>query len=988
MKKSFTLIFIALCLGFLLMSAAGSNKSPIMHATESPECRQWVDSVYNSLTLKQRVAQLFVPKLNPANEATARQSIASLVDNPGIGGLLFSKGTIEQHSRLTDYAQSLSAVPLIITLDGEWGPAMRVTGTTRFPYNMSLGAINDENLLYDYGSEVARECRLLGVNVDFAPVLDVNSNPSNPVIGFRSFGEDPKRVAKLGTAFSRGLEAGGVMAVGKHFPGHGDTSKDSHKELPTVDHSKQKLHDVDLLPFREFIAEGLSGIMVAHLNVPAIDPSGVPTSLSSKATTGLLKNEMGFNGLVWTDGLVMKGASAGSENNCVSALKAGADVLLESAAPKSDIAAVVAAVEKGEITCDDIERRCKKMLAYKWALGLADGYTPVSSPALKQRLNSPEAEAVNRRLTEAMITCIDNSSNLLPLSDTSGKTVAVVNLGEGADNTFSLFCSKYTKINRFSSPLTPERLQAIKKADIVIAAVYGDKAADIEAYGKLKGMEGLISVFFLNPYKLAKFAPLGSTAALLTGENGKLPQECAAQAVFGGKRVNGSLPVNVKGVAPMGTCVGLMKTRLGFSTPEAEGLDSSLSSRIDSLVNTGLRTGAFPGCQVLVAKGGKIIFNKNYGFTDSSKTRHVTDTTLYDIASVSKVAGTLPGIMVAYDEGLFRLDDPACKYIPELKEHGKDDITVKELLLHESGLPAAINLPKLLMDTATYTGKLIAYKLRGDNTVKIAKGVYANRNAKLRTDLTSNRRSDEFSHEVADGIYVSDATRDTILEKIYSVDPRPGKSYLYSDLNFALLMEMEQNITGRPHDQFVEENVFVPIGATHTLYRPLQRHNARDIAATENDKFLRKQPLKGHVHDELAAFSGGVQGNAGLFSTATDLAKLCQMWLNGGHYAGKSIMSPSTVNTFIGTKSAKSRRKLGFDGPDTDNPDKTPTAKNAHPSTFGHIGFTGTCIWVDPENELIYVFLSNRVHPSRDNAAFSSLNIRPAIMNAVYDAMK
>ncbi len=988
MKKSFSLVFMALFIGAMFLSAKAENT--INDRASSPQCIHWVDSVYNALTPRQRVAQLFVPKVSPANEEAARHTIATYVKTLGVGGLLFSKGTVEQYARLTDYARSISGVPLVMTLDGEWGPAMRVTGTTRFPYNMSLGAIDDERLLYDYGREVARQCRLLGINVNFAPVLDVNSNPANPVIGYRSFGEDARRVARLGTAYARGLEDGGVMAVGKHFPGHGDTSKDSHKELPTVDRPMAILDGVDLLPFKEFIGAGLSGIMVAHLNVPAIDPSGTPTSLSYRATTGLLKEDLGFKGLVWTDGLAMKGASTGNENNCVSALKAGADVLLESASPRNDIAAVMAAAESGDIPAAVIEQRCRRVLAYKYALGLAEPTTAVNVAGLKKALNSPEAEAVNRRLTAAMITCIENSDALLPIADTAGKKIAVINIGEGSDNTFSRYCAKYADIDRYSargSTLTTTQLQAIKSHDIVLAAVYNDKATSIAALRQLDGCQALVTVFMLNPYKLAKFAPLSSSATILTSENSPLVQEYAAQALFGGIRVNGSLPVNVEGIAPLGRCVGLMKTRIGYSSPEAAGLQGGVAERIDSLVNTGLRTGAFPGCQVLIAKGGDIIIDRSYGFTDGSKTVHVTDSTLYDLASVSKIAGTLPGLMLAYDEGLFSLDAPASRYVPELAEHGKGDISVKELLLHESGLPATINLCKFMMDTTSYKGQLITYRPKGDNTLKIAKGVYANKNARLRRDITSPTAGGEFTTAAAKGIYLHHSINDSIMSWIYNVDTRDNKNYLYSDLNFALLMEMEQNITGIPHDKYIDTNLFRKLGATHTLYRPLSRFSPKQIAPTEKDRFMRKQLLQGYVHDELAAFSGGVQGNAGLFSTAGDLAKLCQMWLNEGYYGGLEIMSPATVRLFTSTKSTKSRRKLGFDGPDAANPDKTPTATSADPATFGHIGFTGTCIWVDPRNELIYIFLSNRVNPTRDNAAFSRLNIRPAIMQAVYEAM-
>lgn len=982
-------LFLSLALA---LAAIGADAiSPlILSSTDDVNREKWVDSVYNTMDLNHRVGQIFVPKLNPETLAATKQSIARLVKDYGIGGLLFSRGTIDQYATLTDYAQSLSSVPVLMTLDGEWGLAMRVKGTPKFPYNMTLGAIENPELLREYGKEVARECRLLGIHVDFAPVLDVNSNPRNPVIGFRSFGENPARVGTLGTAFALGMEHSGVLTTGKHFPGHGDTNVDSHKALPTINHSLAQLDSVDILPFKMYIDHGLSGIMVGHLNIPALDNSGAPSSLSEAIVTRLLKERLGFEGIVWSDGLAMKGANVPGSNNCVAALKAGMDLLLEPLSPIADIKAVIAAVNSGEIPMSVIEERCKKMLRYKYALGLTSRPAPVSSPSLSQRINAPEADAMIRNLTSASVICIANSENLLPVADLDNKTIAVVNIGEAASNTFSKYCGKYNHVTTYSTTgaLTDAQVAAIKKHDIVIAGVYNDNAASVSDLKKLASCPNLVTAFFMNPYKVAKFAPVKSSAIMLVGENTPYAQEYCAQGIFGGQRVNGILPVDIAGVAEAGRCIGILKTRLGYTSPEAEGVGASMAATIDSLVKTGLATGAFPGCQVLVAKGGNIIFDRNYGYTDNSKTRQVTDSTIYDLASVSKAAGTLPGLMLAYDEGLFRLDDPVYKHIPELKGSDKEDITVRELLLHETGMPAGLNLHRLLIDTASFKGALTTRRPRGENTIRIARNLYGNRNARLRKDITSASRTADFTLPIAEGIYAAQATADTIMDRIHNAKRRSNKNYYYSDLNFALLMEMEQNLTGRAHDEYVESEIFKKLGASSTHYNPSLKGKASRTAPTEKDPFLRRQTVKGYVHDELAAFSGGVQGNAGLFSNANDLAKLCQMWLNNGSYGGKDILTPETVKLFTTTKSANSRRGLGFDGPDIADITKTPTAPEASAMTFGHIGFTGTCFWVDPAHDLIYIFLSNRVNPTRENAAFSKLNIRPAIMSAIYKAMK
>lgn len=985
MKKT----FIMLLMSALSLSMWAGNPA-LIYQRSMAKNQQWVDSVYNTLSDRERAAQLFIPMVDPRSGATSKATISKWVKTEKMGGLLFSKGSMEEYATMTNYAQSIADVPVLMSFDGEWGLSMRIKDTPRFPYNMGLGAISDEKLLYEYGREMARECRLLGIHVNFAPVLDVNSNPSNPVIGYRSFGEDPARVSRLGVAYSRGLEEGGVMSVSKHFPGHGDTSVDSHKALPTVSHDRTTLNMVDLLPFNQYIDARLSGVMVGHLSVPALDKTGTPASLSKVITTDLLRDKMGFEGLIFTDALAMKGANS-SINNCVAALMAGADVLLGSSSPSKDLDAVMAALKSGKITSKMIETRCKKMLAYKYALGLTVE-KPINISGLESRINSSTAEAVNRKLSAALMTVVRNDSKLLPIRGLAERSIAVVNLGASSNEIFSQFCRKYANVKVYSTSggLSASTLSAIKNHDVVIVGVFNDKATQKQAFAQLKSIPNIVPVFFMNPYEMAEFGASlnGLKTLVLAYDDTRYIREYAAQAIFGGIEVSGRLPVNLKGIAPLGTGVKLKKSRLGYTTPEAIGLNPNLEARVDDLVNQGLKTKAFPGCQVLVAKDGNVIINKSYGTLDFEEKKEVTDETLYDLASVSKATGTLSGVMRAYDEGLFELDAPVSEYIEPLQDGDKSRITVRQLLYHESGMPAAVNMFNMMMDTATYDGKLIQNAQSPTYSIKIENGAYGHKDAKLRRDITSPKATDGFTLAAADGIYVGQATMDTIMSRIYNIKLRDSKKYNYSCLNFCLLMNMEEWLTGRPHNEWVDETIFAPLGAFHTGYRPLDRWSKSDIAPTEKDNFLRRQLVWGYVHDETANFSGGVQGNAGLFSNANDLAKLCQMWLNGGEYGEERLLSEETVKLFTTSKSSTCRRGLGFDKPDKRNEKNSPTCCEASAATFGHTGFTGTCFWVDPQSQLIYIFLSNRVHTTRNNSAFSKLNIRPRIFSEVYKAMQ
>ncbi len=960
------------------------------------EADRWADSVYATLSERERVAQLVFPNANPTDGKGSEALIRTLVEKNQCGGLLFSKGSLEQYATMTNYAQSLAKVPLLMTFDGEWGLPMRIANTPRFPHNMALGAITNYRLLYDYGKEMARDCRLVGIQVNFAPVADVNSNPANPVIGYRSFGEDPERVAKATVAYSLGLEDGGVQAVAKHWPGHGDTDTDSHKALPVVNHDMDRLRNVDFVPFREFTNAGCSGIMVGHIAIPVLDPSGAPASLSTVINSKYLREELGFDGLIYTDALSMKGAmnSTGGRNVAVAALKAGADVLLNVPKCGEDIAAIMAAVKSGEISKQLIEERCKRVLRYKYYFN-AGTKVNTNIAELSKELNTPEAEALIQRLAAASITVLNNKDSFLPLDPVPGKKLTVVNIGAKGDNDFARTVRHYAEANvRYTTGelFGAKSLEQIGGSDVVIAAVYNDSPASQAAFRQVvKANPNTVGVFLINPFKMAKFREslADLKAIVLAYDDIAAERVSAAEAIFAGIDVSGKLPVNLAGIAKMGDGATYPKTRLGYTSPVAEGMAAWLPDSINALVQKGLDTKAFPGCQVLVARNGNIVFEKAYGrLSNDAEAAKVDYQTAYDLASVSKALGTLPGIMKIYDQGLITLEDSLGKLIPQITDSAKQHIKIRELLYHETGMPAALNMFTTMMDTNTFKGQLITGKADAMHPIKIQKGAYGHKDAKLRTDIVNRVKSADFPIEASKGLFTGKSTYDTIMGRIYNLPLRATKDYNYSCLNFCLLMDVEQRTTGRAHDEFVNAEIFAPLGAYRTVYQPLTHYSGANIASTEKDTYLRRQTLKGYVHDETANFSGGVQGNAGLFSCASDLAKICQMWLNRGTYGGHQILSPETVDLFMTSKSPTCRRGLGFDKPDVENPRYSPTCDEAPATVVGHTGFTGTIFWIDPAQDLIFIFLTNRVNPTRDNVAFSRLNIRPDLFRLVLKSIE
>ena len=951
-----------------LLSSGAQTVPNLYRAVDQEKMNHWVDSVFDAMSYDERIGQLFMVIANPKSDNRNMQRLMRYVNDIKIGGILFHKGDPVTQAEVTNRLQKASRIPMLVSLDGEWGLSMRLSGTTRFPKNMMLGAIEDNALIEEYGKEVGRQCREMGIHINFAPDMDVNSNVDNPVIGLRSFGENPEAVSEKGIAYARGLENTGILSVSKHFPGHGDTSEDSHETLPVVRHNRARLDSVELLPFKRYIYDGFGGIMTGHLYVPALDKSHKPASFSKAVVTDLLQKELGFQGLCFTDALAMKGASTKkTDNPSVKALLAGNDILLAPAAPINDFTAVKEAIEEGVLDLEAIEAKCLKILRYKYIAGL-NAYKPVETKGLSKRLNSPHAAWMAAKLNSEAITVLKNEDTILPLKQLNKKKIAALSIGDGVGNEFQKMLGEYDSIACFSigRRSTATQVQQVynklQKYDVIICGIHTIRIPESLALRQLAAKKELVYAFFTLPYACKEYKKSieKAKAVVLAYEGTPLAQEYAAQVIFGGIAAKGKLPVSIPGLYYAGTGIFTEKTRLGYHQPEEVGANPDRLDVIESIVKEGLDEKAYPGCQVLVAKDGMIIYNKSFGYFDYESRQPVTEASVYDLASASKAAGTLLAVMKAYDEKKFTLNNKISDFIPELKESNNKD---------------------------SYKGSLYSSAKNATHPVRFDAKTYVRNDFKYLPDIVSDTRKPGFTTEVARNFYVSDSFKDTILQDIKKSRLGTRGRYVYSCVNFIMLKMMVENLMRSPMDQLLRDDFYSGLGAWHTTYNPLKRMDTLQIVPTEQDGFVRRQLLRGYVHDEAAAFQGGVSGNAGLFSNANDLAKVLQLMLNQGTYGGERYLSLETSRLFTQSKSPTCRRGLGFDKPVIGNPKASPCGALAPASVYGHTGFTGTCFWVDPDNQLIYIFLSNRVNPSRANNKLGSLDIRTRIQDAIYKAI-
>lgn len=953
---------------------------------------EYADSVMKGMSDKEILAQFIMPMVWPTTDPKALKEWDDMVSNKKYGGVLFQKGDPKVQLSMINHMRKKAKIPMLVSADAEWGLSMRLSNTLRYPKNTMLGAADDTSLTYRYGKAVAYEMKRMGIHINFAPTIDVNNNPKNPVIGVRSFGSDPEKVSALGIAFSMGLESEGVLSCAKHFPGHGNTDVDSHKGLPTIKGSREALDEIELAPFKQYINKGLGAIMVGHLKVPALKTGARPTSLSKAVVTDLLKHEMGFKGLVVTDGLGMEGALTDkSLSVAVEAFKAGNHVLLASVNPSKDLSSLHVALMSGEINREEMIQRCRELLAIKWAVG-AHIATPLTAERLYEDLSPTAHKALIEEINDKAMTLLKNESNTIPLPSPKSGKVALLRYGSQACGTLLKTMKKHSQIATFT--LTPTSSQAekdnvysqLRKYETVIIALTSDKLKGEGELVALAKATRTVLVCMASPYTLLSFDKvIPHCKAIAVGyELTTGAQRSMGDALWGGKTFEGKLPVDLTPLFRSGMNNTTPETRLGESEPERVGLSSSRLKEIDNIALEGLKKGAYTGCQVLVAKEGKIIYNKAFGVKGKTDKDSVTTETLYDLASVTKAIATVPLTMIASDAGLVNTDIPIAHYLPYLKHSDKDRIKVSDLLHHTGGMPAGILFYQSLIDPSSYTPPLISHRRKKGYPTQIGRRSYARKGFKYLKHLVSKDSSAIYPIRFAPNMYLHYSMRDTIRAAIKEAEINHSKKkYRYSDLDFLLLQDILEAQQGKRLDTLFAEQLAQPLGLHRLLYRPYTRFARKEIAVGQKDNFLRHMDLRGDVDDEAAAMLGGIAGNAGLYGNAESIAVLLQMLLNQGQYGGAKIIRPETVKKFTTARHPHSPYALGFDRQRAKG-EQSPITELAPASTYGHQGFTGTCFWVDPQNKLIYVFLSNRGAPKRWNSLLLQLNIRPRIQEVIY----
>lgn len=939
---------------------------------------RWVDSVFASLSPDQRLAQLFMVAAYSNKDMKHVREIRELIQNYNIGGLIFMQGGPIREAKLNNYYQNQAKTPLLISIDGEWGLAMRLDSTPKYPRQMTLGAIKNDSLIYQMGQQIARECKRMGIHVNFAPVADINNNPANPVIGMRSFGENKYKVANKALMYMKGLQSERVMANGKHFPGHGDTDSDSHKTLPIINHSRERMDSLELYPFKRLFDEGLSSIMVAHLFVPKLDSTkNRATTLSPYIVNGLLKTEMGFQGLVFTDALNMKGVASFYEPGIVDvkALLAGNDVLLFAENVPKAIEQIKLAISKGEITQEDIDLRCKKILKAKFWCGLKNKQF-VNTKHLYEDLNTKASYVLNAKLAEASATLLKNDQEVLPLKRTDTLKIAEVSIGEKQLNLFTETLNKYAPITHFGvehDATAKERdtlLSKLKNYDLIILQInktsfkpdknFGCTDGSLDIISRICNDKPTIVTLFSNPYLLNKLKGIDKAKSILEMyEYNDFSQKAAAEAIMGAIKVDGTLPVSTN-LFNAGTGLELNQLiRVQYIIPEQIGIDSQKLHAVDSIALDGIKERAFPGCQIIAIKSGKVFYAKNFGRqTYGENAAKVDENTIYDLASLTKILSSSLALMKLSELKQFDYNQTLGYYFPELFGTNKFDLSYKDVLTHQSGLQA-----------------FIPFWLKTQDRAHNYKPGFYNEN-----------QTEEYPTQVAKNLYIRKGYTDTIYKQIIDSKLETKGKYLYSDMGYYFSKKLIEAKTAKPLNEYVKETFYKPLNLGLT-YLPLAAYPASQIAPTEHDTKFRKQILKGYVHDQGAALLGGVAGHAGLFGNAKDVAVIMQLLLNHGSYAGVKLLDSTIIKQYTSAQNTDNRRGLCFDKPEFDEKKDSPVTNQCNIQSFGHSGFTGTFAWADPSNDLIFVFLSNRVYPSTEENKLAKMGIRGKIHKTLYEAI-
>ncbi len=978
---------------------------PVFNREPTP----WADSVFSTLTLDQKIGQLFmVPAWSdPKHMYFNDKQMVDWISKYGVGGIIFFQGGPQNQLKFTQRYQDMSQIPLLIGMDAEWGLSMRLDSTILYPRQLTLGALRDVSLIKDYAAETARQLKRIGVHFSFSPVVDINNNPKNPVISNRSFGESREAVVQASEAFMHGLQENHILACAKHFPGHGDTDTDSHEDMPVIPFSKERLDSLELYPYRPLMQQGLSSVMTGHLYVPAYENRpGIPASLSSALIQDLLKKQMGFQGLIVTDALNMQGVAKHFKPGEmeVMAIQAGNDILLfPSNIPKA-IEAIKAKLASGELSMERIDESCYKILQSKEWCGLNHPVI-LDKEQLMDDLGMPSAMKIYEEVNAGALTLMQaDSSSMKAWRDPMIKKVMVI---IGGDSSYQLVQSaavlKNIDFHYWPKDIdstwkdTAQVLLGLLNAyDLVSFSFVNTSSKASKNFGVSPHWLNWISnwdnsknkmlLLFANPYALGNEAAVKRFDIVAAGfQDDDLTQHLMMEAVVGARIFSGRLPVSVgdmwkcgqgllwpgsnvlsKAVYSSSEQLRLIKSRNIVVSKNKEYVENMFQleehrtnfgyhyqmAKVDSLVSMGLGEGAFPGCRILVAKDGELVYDRAYGTLDHGKLEPVQLNSVYDLASITKLAASSLAMMWMYDHGYWNMESTLGESLSFPKRSPYAKIKWKDLLSHQAGLKSFIPFSKELNAAAWHKEK----RSNGDLLV-------------------------------ADSLYVDSCVVATIGWKIVETPLQLPAKYEYSDLGYYFVKAFVENKSGKKWDDFLNEHFYFPMGLEKMGYLPLERISRSMIAPTENDTVFRKQVIRGHVHDETAALMGGVAGHAGLFSDAYDLAAIMQMLMHKGSYRGQQFIRPETVDLFNQRHIVGNRRGLVFDKPVLDKAAGGSASELVSDKSFGHTGFTGTLAWADPEHDLIFVFLSNRIHPDVSNRKLIQGNYRTQIQTEVYKAL-
>ncbi len=979
-----SLILICFCVQINLAQDLSDNP---LQSQDPIQQQKWVDSLYSSMSVEERIGQLFMVQVFSNKGKTHESGIAKLIKNQHIGGLIYSNGGPIRQAKLNNELQAASKIPLLIGMDAEWGLSMRLDSTYAFPWNMTLGAISDNKLVEQTGRQIGEHCKRLGVHFNFAPAVDINTNPKNPIIGNRSFGEDRDNVTEKGLAFMKGMQSSGTLANAKHFPGHGDTEEDSHLKLPTINFSAKRIDSIELYPYKKLIKQGLASVMVAHLNVPSLEArKGFPSSLSKHIVTDILKEQLGFNGLIFTDALTMKGAAdyvekgidgistkslvKGGEIDLMSFL-AGNDVMLMSENPAKGIAKFVEAFNNRTITEERLAHSVKKILMAKYKVGL-NNYSPIGIYDLEKDLNRIKDDALYEALMENAITVVKNTNSLLPLRDLETKKIAYVSLGDDEGSAFLDELKKYTKVHEIKADKLDGVIAKLQNYNTVVLGFHKSNAnpwkdfrfseKEIAWLYEIAKTNTVVLDVFARPYALNDLVSIENIEGIVMSyQNSRIAQEKSAQLIFGAIEAKGKLPVSTGVFFPVGTGETYNAiSSLSYGLPERVGMDSKLLSRIDSVANHAVKNKMTPGIQLLVARKGKVIYNKNFGYHTYSKKNKVDFDDMYDVASLTKILATLPVLMELEEKGSISLNSKLGTLMPELKNSNKKNITLKKMLSHYAQLKPWIPFYYATLDSVTKKPDPKYYR---------------------------TKRTKGFEVEVTNTLFMRNDYPDSIQKIIKESDLLSRLRYRYSDLPYYILKNYLEGFYDKSLDEITQDRFYKSLGANYTTYNPRKKFSLKDIVPTEIDNYYRYKKVHGYVHDMGAAMQDGVGGHAGIFSNANDVAKIMQMYLQKGFYGGKRYFKNETIDKFNKCYycHANNRRGIGFDKPQLG--EEGPTCGCISMTSFGHSGFTGTYAWADPEEEIIYVFLANRTYPEAGKNLLLRENIRTEIQRLIYEAI-